>query len=250
MVIAEVKDKIANVFRSCIVKEGGATGLKVVVEDVLDDCCCVVIPTEFERLGQDFFDGIVAALNDLDEVVGIYDSGKNWNLGKNELRRIEINTKDGCWVESDEDRQKGMEMDRMCSDPKYARECEEKRRLEMLSHWEDYILPIPGAPKHWSDELYLTMAYEPYDWIKNGEKTTEFRAYTPSYVKRLLSHPLKTVKFQRGYGGPGRPFPEQMVWEIKKIELYDIRTRISADPFNPTPILPTHFAIDLGRRLR
>ncbi|MBR4260027.1 MAG: hypothetical protein IKQ17_13415 [Kiritimatiellae bacterium] len=111
-------------------------------------------------------------------------------------------------------------------------------------------LPIPPPPKKMNTEVYLPMAYEPYDWIEKGEKTTEFREYCEYYVKKLLSQPLKTVRFQRGYGGPGHDAPRQMRWTVAKIEYYDIHSRQSAPITNPPAgFRPTHIAIDLGERI-
>jgi hypothetical protein len=111
-------------------------------------------------------------------------------------------------------------------------------------------LPIPPPPKKLNAEVYLPMAYEPYDWIEKGEKTTEFREYCEYYVKKLLSQPLKTVRFQRGYGGPGHDAPRQMRWTVAKIEYYDINSRRSAPIDNPPAgFRPTHIAIDLGDRI-
>ena len=117
-------------------------------------------------------------------------------------------------------------------------------------YWKDYLYPIPPPPPKFSEELYLPMQYEPYDWIESGEKTTEFRAYDPYWVKKILSHPLKTVRFQRGYGGPGHPPPRIMRFEIKKIYLYDHGRKIECDPWKlDTPIEPDLIAIDLGLRI-
>ena len=121
---------------------------------------------------------------------------------------------------------------------------------EMRVHWRDFILPIPPPSKSAADELYLTLAYEFYDAIKAGTKKTEYRDYTQNWVKKILSHPIRTVKFQRGYGGPGRPKPEQMVWTVKKVWLYESDTDQKGDPLNPPEgILPDCIAIDLGRRV-
>jgi len=117
---------------------------------------------------------------------------------------------------------------------------------------DENLIPIPPPSSSRPTELYLTMAYEPYDLIKSGEKVTEFRDYSETWVKRILANmgTLKTVKFQRGYGGPGHPKPEQMIWTIKKIDLYDIETRDSSDPINVKEgFMPTHIAIDLGERV-
>ena len=111
-------------------------------------------------------------------------------------------------------------------------------------------IPIPPPPKKLNSEVYLTLAYEPYDAIERGEKKTEFREYRPYYVKKLLSQHLKTVRFQRGYGGPGHDVPRQMTWTISGIEYYDIYSRECAPIANPPKdFRPTHIAIDLGERL-
>ena len=108
------------------------------------------------------------------------------------------------------------------------------------------LYQIPPPAKNASNEVYLPLAYEPFDAIKSGEKKTEFRAYTPRYVKMLLSKPPKTVKFQRGYGKGA----EQMVWSVKTVDLYDIKTRRSARPGSePKDFRPTHIAIDLAVRI-
>ena len=121
---------------------------------------------------------------------------------------------------------------------------------EMRKHWQDFLIPIPSPPKNATDELYLPMAYEPYDWIKEGSKTTEFRDYTENWVKKILTHPIKTVRFQRGYGGPGRPEPEQMVWTVKRIYLYEYDAKIECEPGRTdVPIVPDYIAIDLGERV-
>ena len=121
---------------------------------------------------------------------------------------------------------------------------------EMRSHWRDFILPIPPPSKNASGELFLTLAYEFYDAIKAGTKKTEYRDYTENWVKKILANPVRTVKFQRGYGGPGRGKPEQMVWTVKKVWLYESDTKQKGDPLNPPEgILPDCIAIDLGERV-
>ena len=118
----------------------------------------------------------------------------------------------------------------------------------------DYEIPdpktglykIPPAAKNAPNQVYLTLAYDAFDAIKSGKKVTEFRAYTPRYIKMLLSKPPKTVKFQRGYGKGA----EQMVWTVKTVDLYNIQTRMSAKPGSePKDFRPTHIAIDLAKRI-
>lgn len=133
-------------------------------------------------------------------------------------------------------------------------EIEEKEaRLEQEEYERTHpftLLPIPPPPKTRNTEVYLTMAYEPYDDIEKGEKTTEFREYSEYYVKKLLSQPIKTIRFQRGYGGPGHDAPRQMRWSVKNIEYYNINTGKSAQLDNvPEGFRPTHIAIDLDARI-
>lgn len=131
--------------------------------------------------------------------------------------------------------------------PSVVQESLEQKR----THWKDFILPIPPPPASASDELYLMLAYEFYDAIVAGTKKTEYRAYTPNWVKKVLSHPIKTVRFQRGYGGPGHPPAEQMVWNVDKIWLYESETEKKADPANPSEgFVPDCIAIDLGSRIQ
>ncbi len=131
----------------------------------------------------------------------------------------------------------------------YEQEGEESKE-EMRKHWQDFIIPIPPPPKSGSDEVFLTLAYEFYDAIKAGTKKTEYRDYTENWVKKLLSRPVRTVKFQRGYGGPGRPAPEQMVWTVSRISLFESETKTKGDPSNPPKgMIPDCIAIDLGKQV-
>lgn len=246
MVKPEVKAKIVKLMALRLREHAGLDSFTFETNDYYDECFIVQFPPSVEGVGQETFDALKSELERMPEVSDVCDTGLRNGSG----RKFEINVNDGYWTHTEEDGRRIEKILRIYTDPAAAKQMAEERRLEKLEHWRDYLIPVPPPPKHWTTELYLTMQYEPYDWIKNGEKTTEFRAYTPNYVKRILSHPLKTVKFQRGYGGPGRPVPEQMVFEIERISLYDMETRASADPANPTPIVPTHFAIDLGRRIR
>ena len=108
------------------------------------------------------------------------------------------------------------------------------------------LLPIPAPKRNAPDTAYLVLSYAPFDEIERGEKRTEFRAYSPSYVRKLLSSPVRRVRFQRGYSAGAR----QMVFEVEKIDLYDRLTRKSADPRAvPEGFFPTDIAIDLGRRI-
>ncbi len=120
---------------------------------------------------------------------------------------------------------------------------------EKRTHWRDFIIPVPPPPKKSSDEVYLTLAYAPYDDIECGAKRTEYRDYTEHWVKMLLSRPVRTVRFQRGYGGRGHAEPDQMVWTVEKIWLMESWTGAKCEPDNiPEGFLPDVIAIDLGER--
>lgn len=145
-----------------------------------------------------------------------------------------------------------------CTDEEtaYHRRDEEREKLEALTFGEVSMdenftfLPIPPPPMKRNTEVFLTMAYEPYDDIEKGEKMTEFREYKEYYVRKLLSQPLKTVLFQRGYGGPHHDAPRQMRWTIRSIEYYNHFTCKSCPVDNPTEgFQPTFIAIDLGERI-
>ena len=167
-----------------------------------------------------------------------------------EVRSVGIEVKRRYWYEGHIEEEWDEEQERLDTDPEYAKKKQEEELAEKRKYWRDYLIPIPKPPKDATDEAYLTLDYKYYDMIKSGEKTTEFRAYSPFWVKRLLSHPIKTVRFQRGYGGPGHPPPEQMVWSVKDIVLYEIGTRRECPADNPSEgIMPTHIAIDLAKRL-
>ena len=167
-----------------------------------------------------------------------------------EVRSVGIEVKRRYWYEGHIEEEWDEEQERLDTDPEYAKKKQEEELAEKRKYWRDYLIPIPKPPKDAADEAYLTLDYKYYDMIKSGEKTTEFRAYSPFWVKRLLSHPIKTVRFQRGYGGPGHPPPEQMVWSVKDIVLYEIGTRRECPADNPSEgIMPTHIAIDLAERL-
>ena len=121
---------------------------------------------------------------------------------------------------------------------------------------ERFILPEPSAG---SDQIYAPLNYEFYEAIESGEKKVEYREYTDNWAKKLLSRPMKTIKFSRGYGHAGEK-PRQMVFAIEHIGIVDANSEMEisarhedgslvgeADA-NPS-FTPTHFAIHLGDRL-
>lgn len=219
--------------------------------------CYWVIPHKFAAKHWDAISKVADEIAKVKGVNGIDDFCRpdpTW--ADDEIDRdIEITVEDGHWVLDEEVDWDTISEGYEKGDPEMTaiyKAHEAKERAERSKHWKEHIIPIPPPSKSRPTELYLTMAYEPYDWIKSGEKVTEFREYCETWVKRILANrdTLKTVKFQRGYGGPGRPKPEQMIWTIKNIELYDIETRESSDPVNVKEgFVPTHIAIDLGVRM-
>lgn len=103
-----------------------------------------------------------------------------------------------------------------------------------------------GAIKSKSGEGYFVLKGEYYDAIEAGRKTTEYRDLTPHNLS--LSIGIKTVKFQRGYGHPGKP-PKQMRYEVSSVRLMDASDR-ECDPYAiPPGFLATTIAIHLGRRI-
>ena len=103
-----------------------------------------------------------------------------------------------------------------------------------------------GAIRSKSGEGYFVLKGEYYGASEAGRKTTEYRDLTPRNLS--LSIGIKTVKFQRGYGHPGKP-PKQMRYEISSVRLMDASDR-ECDPYAiPPGFLATTIAINLGRRI-
>ena len=130
--------------------------------------------------------------------------------------------------------------------------------LEALVAGEGSRLILPEQTPG-SDQAYAPLKYEYYDAIESGEKTVEYREYTEGWAKKLLSRPMKTIKFSRGYGQPGKP-PRQMVYAIEKIGIVDAPSGTEIPARHPDGELvwdgdvdgdftPTHFAIHLGKRI-
>lgn len=63
--------------------------------------------------------------------------------------------------------------------------------------------------------LHLVLAFEWFDKIKSGEKTTEYRECKLHWDKKFNHYaaPYTHVKFQRGYSKD----PEIMIFEVKEI---------------------------------
>lgn len=247
-----IKSEIRKAIEKELYKQAEMLNFPVLeVKDLYDNFCEIRITAEQSRQHPGMAYHLATQLMQIKGIEKVYDTGaRAAELAVVEERRLEITVGPDQWTHTEDDEKAFNDSLRRYFDPVYDKMLREKEDAERMKHWRDYILPIPACPKHYSTELYLTLAYEPYDFIKNGEKRTEFRSYTPLWVQRILSHPLSTVRLQRGYGGAGRPKPEQMTFEIKGIKLYDIRTGTETDPYKPEPIIPTHFAIDLGRRLQ
>ena len=104
-------------------------------------------------------------------------------------------------------------------------------------------------------EAYLVLKEVFYDQIKAGQKKVEYRDFTDYWVKRLLSHPLKTVKLNLGYTD------EHMIFEIdwigvisnggKEIHAFDENGQMTeegkSDDFDPRG---GYISIHLGKRLK
>ena len=103
-----------------------------------------------------------------------------------------------------------------------------------------------GRVRSKSGEGYFVLAGEPFDEIKSGTKTTEYRDITPRNLSKSIG--IKTVKLQRGYGHPGKP-PEQMRFEVKSVGFLDVNDR-ECDPYDiPGGFIATTIAIHLGKRI-
>ena len=211
----------------------------------------IKFPYDFANKYRDLITEVMAEFSKRQKgLEDVYDPSSGTVLRGGEIRTVEIEVGDEHWYEGRLDLEWDEEQERLDNDPEYAKKKQEEELAERRKFWRDYLIPIPLPSKDATDEVYLTLDYKYYDQIKSGEKTTEFREYSPFWVKRLLSHPIKTVRFQRGYGGPGHPPPEQMVFKVKDIVLYEIATKKECPADNPCEgILPTHIAIDLGERI-
>ena len=103
-----------------------------------------------------------------------------------------------------------------------------------------------GAIKSKSGEGYFVLRGEYYDAIEAGRKTTEYRDLTPRNLSMSIG--IKAVKFQCGYGHPGRP-PKQMRYEVKSVRLMDADDR-ECDPCAiPSGFIATTIAIRIGKRI-
>lgn len=243
--ISKITDKVGE-----LCAQFGVTGCALKCEQVYDNECIVKVPEDVAREFDEQLAQVCEGLKEFPGIDKIYDAGKGMYRSDG-YRAFEITVKDGRWTHTAAD-DKAIEEDmREYFDEDYAKEQEQKRKADRMKNWKKHLLDLPDKKKcdAGHEEVYLVMAYEPYEWIKNGEKTTEFRSYTQRYVDRLLTGKVKRVRLQKGYGGPGRPKPEQMIFEVKGMSLYDVTTKHETDPWDPKPIVPTHIAIDLGKRL-
>lgn len=101
--------------------------------------------------------------------------------------------------------------------------------------------------KSTNDTAYLVFAYEFFDEIYWGEKTIEYRYLSEYYAKKLISHPIKYLKCNRGYGHPGEE-PLQMIVEVKDIRLANgDQDEIGLHDAVPEGFTPELFAIHLGK---
>lgn len=222
------------------------------VEQYVDDTCRIRFPKDIANTRRDAITLVAEEMAKTDGIKEMSDTWRDTDVFRgSETRDVYLVVSRKHWSKTKEDREWWERENGLLEDDDKLREKLKQEREEKRKYSKEYLIPIPRPSASRPAELYLTMAYEPYDLIKSGEKVTEFRAYCETWVKRILANmgTLKTVKFQRGYGGPGRPKPEQMVWTIKNIELYDIETRESSDPLHVKDgFIPTHIAIDLGIR--
>lgn len=218
---------------------------RLVAKNIFDSECDVAIPADVANSCADELEAVRKGLLKMGCILEIYDRGAGRIIRGDDFRQFEITVKDGHWTHSEADERAEEESTEVPFDDD-----------EKGNSW---LIPLPEPDGSKNTEVFLTLCYEPYDWIdvgymENGErkfKTEEFRAYNEYYSKKLLSHEIRTVRFQRGYGGPGRPIPKQMRFEVKYIKIWDQRHDIECDPRKPVKgIVPQYFVIGLGKRLK
>lgn len=221
------------------------------IENRWDNFCQCKIP---KALGNAMRSELSDAIDDICGIEGVEsvdDLMYDIVLRGDETRDVDIFVCGGKYTKTRADRvAKDLEADKF--DPETEAYAAEQKRIEesRRRNYRDYIIDVPECPKKFNTEVYLPLAFEYYDQIEAGEKVTEFRKYTKNWVKRLLSHPIETVRFQRGYSDYGTGAVKQMTFRIKGVELYDSMTRRScpADAI-PEGFIPDFIAIDLGERL-
>jgi len=195
-------------------------------------------------------DDIISLAEEIRGIIGVKDAGIPFErdvVHSGETLDIEIDVKRGRWYYGDKDRQQDDDFDRMCDDDAYAERVLKDKRDKRRRYYQEYLLPIPSPAKDATNRAFLILDGENYDLIASGEKTSEFRRYGDFWLKRLCSHPINTVVFQRGYGGPGRPPPEKMEWEVGRIYLYEYAAKIECEAWRTdVPIIPDWIVIDLG----
>lgn len=265
MINEDYMEKLKARLADLLVKHGvprtPGDGLEVV--DLVDELGCVYVEknaankysAELTEVFREFlrFDGL-SRTNHIDY-------GENGEVYRgNEKRKFEFAVTRKLWHKAERDREYDRELDREFDEEGYLEQKMAKEKEEKRKFWREYLIPVPPPRPNAPSELFLTMAYQPYDDIKNGYvdeedgqhkfKRIEFRRYTPNWVKRVLSTPPKTVCFQRGYGGPGRPKPEQMVWTVTEVGLYEMDThRLCRMDDVLEGILPDFVYLKLGERI-
>lgn len=257
MVKQEILLKISRELTKLCNEFGVSSNLEV--KNFFDNECSVSIPSALANEKDADLAKVAEGLRKIPEIADVYDRGAGRIIRGNDYRQFEISVKDGSWTHGEEDDVAAEKSFAEYLDPNFSKKLEAKEAEDRQKNWKNYLIPMPPQDGSENTELYLTMAYEPYDWIdvgydENGKhvyKREEFRSYNDYYAKKLLSHPLKTVKFQRGYGGPGRGKPKQMRFEIKDITMWDPINNIDCSPKNPKEgVAPQFFVIKLGERLK
>lgn len=128
----------------------------------------------------------------------------------------------------------------------------ESKLLQRLEYINEAIANDEAEDKP-SDEAYLVMKSVYYNQIKSGVKKVEYRDFTDYWVDRLLTHPLKTVKLNRGYTD------EHMIFEIdwigvisdndKEIHAFDENGDMNEEGKSDT-FDPRYISIHLGKRIK
>lgn len=100
-------------------------------------------------------------------------------------------------------------------------------------------------------QVYIVLKSKFFRDIESGKKTVEYREFKKYWINKLLDHPIKTVRFNRGYS------KDQMVFEVDEIGVIDGEYEMPAfdgeGNMNPDGksafFQPDTIAIHLGKRI-
>jgi len=250
-------DNILGKFRTYLEKFGFPTSnCKVTIEDEDDWSVMLVVPLDNFGSHRCSTKGANGYVGSFFEEIGV-DSERWVFFG------LDDDTKCLEWYFTHPDTPRDV-IERMDADDlkKEQEEIEARRKFEENKSKEGSHtdIPVPNKQKAKGDSCFLVLQKCYFDDINNGEKTVEFRELNQYYADKLLGkeEPLKFVKFQLGYGGPGHENPSQMMFEIDSIVLVDdymdeFPAYTNGQPTStkdlPKGFNPTMYGIKLGQRM-